>query len=106
MDGGAWWAPVHGVTKSWTRLSDFSLSLSLFLSLSFSLSLSLSFTSMARAPLQGHLDSWVRGKKVKHRIRLKFGVYEAGDWRMTSLLGHRGHGKSAISDSLWGSCLI
>ena len=24
MDGGAWWAAVHGVTKSWTRLSDFS----------------------------------------------------------------------------------
>ena len=23
MDGGAWWAPVHGVTKSRTRLSDF-----------------------------------------------------------------------------------
>ena len=22
MDGGAWWAPVHGVAKSWTRLSD------------------------------------------------------------------------------------
>ena len=22
-DGGAWWATVHGVTKSWTRLSDF-----------------------------------------------------------------------------------
>ena len=22
MDGGAWWAPVHGVTQSWTRLSD------------------------------------------------------------------------------------
>ena len=21
MDGGAWWATVHGVTKSWTRLS-------------------------------------------------------------------------------------
>ena len=20
MDGGAWWATVHGVTKSWTRL--------------------------------------------------------------------------------------
>ena len=29
MDGGAWWATVHGVAKSWTRLSDFtSLSLS------------------------------------------------------------------------------
>ena len=23
MDGGAWWAKVHGVTKSRTRLSDF-----------------------------------------------------------------------------------
>ena len=22
MDGGAWWAIVHGVTKSWARLSD------------------------------------------------------------------------------------
>ena len=22
MDGGAWWATVHGVAKSWTRLSD------------------------------------------------------------------------------------
>ena len=25
MNGGAWWAVVHGVTKSWTRLSDFTL---------------------------------------------------------------------------------
>ena len=23
MDGGAWWAAVHGVPKSWARLSDF-----------------------------------------------------------------------------------
>ena len=23
MDGGAWWSVVHGVAKSWTRLSDF-----------------------------------------------------------------------------------
>ena len=23
MDGGAWWAAVHGVAKSWTRLSVF-----------------------------------------------------------------------------------
>ena len=23
MDGEAWWAAVHGVTKSWTRLSNF-----------------------------------------------------------------------------------
>ena len=25
MDGGAWWAAVHGVAEGWTRLSDFSL---------------------------------------------------------------------------------
>ena len=23
MDGGAWWAAVHGVAKSWAQLSDF-----------------------------------------------------------------------------------
>ena len=23
MDGGAWWAAVHVVAKSWTQLSDF-----------------------------------------------------------------------------------
>ena len=23
MDGGAWWAAVHGVAQSWPRLSDF-----------------------------------------------------------------------------------
>ena len=36
MDGGAWWATVHGVTKSRTLLSDFTslvLSLPLILSL-------------------------------------------------------------------------
>ena len=27
MDGGAWWAIVHGVTKSQTPLSDFSLTI-------------------------------------------------------------------------------
>ena len=25
MAGGAWWAAVHGVAESWTRLSDFTL---------------------------------------------------------------------------------
>ena len=38
MDGGAWWATVHGVTKSQTRLSDFP-----FFFLSFFLSVFLSF---------------------------------------------------------------
>ena len=29
MDGGAWWATVHGVTKSRTRLSDFTFTFTL-----------------------------------------------------------------------------
>ena len=29
MDGGAWWAAVHGVTKSWTQLSNFTFHFSL-----------------------------------------------------------------------------
>ena len=29
MDGGAWWTAVHGVAKSWTRLSDFTFTFSL-----------------------------------------------------------------------------
>ena len=28
MEGGAWWATVHGVTKSWTRLSNFAFTFS------------------------------------------------------------------------------
>ena len=28
MDGGAWWATVHGVAKSWTQLSDFTFTYS------------------------------------------------------------------------------
>ena len=29
MDGGAWWVTVHGIAKSWTRLSNFTFFLSL-----------------------------------------------------------------------------
>ena len=29
MDGGAWWAAVHGVAKSWTRLNDFTFTCAL-----------------------------------------------------------------------------
>ena len=28
MDGGAWWAIVHGFAKSWTRLNDFTFTFS------------------------------------------------------------------------------
>ena len=31
MDGGAWWATVHGVTKSQTQLSDFTFTFTILL---------------------------------------------------------------------------
>ena len=34
MDGGAWWAAVHGVAKSWTQLSDFTFTFHFHFSLS------------------------------------------------------------------------
>ena len=34
MDGGAWWAAVHGVAKSRTRLSDFNFTFHFHFSLS------------------------------------------------------------------------
>ena len=33
MDGGAWWATVHGVAKSRTRLSDFTFTFTMMTSL-------------------------------------------------------------------------
>jgi len=36
MEGGAWWATVHGAEKSWTQLSDFTFFLSFFPFLSYS----------------------------------------------------------------------
>ena len=30
MDGGAWWATIHGVAKNWIRLSNFTFTFSWF----------------------------------------------------------------------------
>ena len=37
MDGGAWWATVHGVTKSRTRLSDFTFTFPVFIAALFTI---------------------------------------------------------------------
>ena len=31
MDRGAWWATVHGITKSWTRLNGYHIHFGLYL---------------------------------------------------------------------------
>ena len=49
MDGGAWWAIVHGVAKSWTRLGDFTFT---FFQAWFFSGLSLGTTLLGRHPSQ------------------------------------------------------
>ena len=46
MDGGAWWAAVHGVAKSRTWLSDFTFTFFLFLSLNISIYVSICHLSL------------------------------------------------------------
>ena len=53
MDRGAWWAAVHGVTKSRTRLSDFHFILTVSLSWDCLLS-SAPKPHMAHGHLRGH----------------------------------------------------
>ena len=58
MDGGAWWATIHGVTKSQIRLSDFTF-LSFFLStLHETLSLRLDSASEGMQTVTKRIDTY------------------------------------------------
>ena len=49
MDRGAWWASVHGVAKSWTRLSDFTFTFIIYMrSIYFVECISTSFLFIAK----------------------------------------------------------
>ena len=52
MDGGAWWAAVHGVTKSWTQLSDY-----------HSLQ-----SQVKKQPLETDMEQWTGSKLGKEYI--------------------------------------
>ena len=65
MDGGAWWAAVHGVTKSRTRLSDFTLTFR-FPALEKEMAthssvLAWGIPGTAEPPLWGHMESDTTG---------------------------------------------
>ena len=58
MDGGAWWATVHGVANSWTRLSNFT------------------FKNMSSGPI----TSWqIDGETVRNFIFGGYKINEDGD---------------------------
>ena len=59
MDGGAWWATVHRVAKSWTWLSNFTFTSLLFYSMRYS-RLILYFPVLESAISPGTLDSFCR----------------------------------------------
>ena len=67
MGEGAWGAAVHGVTKSWTRLSDFT-SLTSYLSLCLSLNSFCDETSRTRASLglEGRYHGFCLGLNLSH----------------------------------------
>ena len=63
MDGGAWWATVHGVTENPTRLSDFTFSFILYWCFSFWLTslciIGSSFIHLIRIDSCVLFNSWV-----------------------------------------------
>ena len=62
MDGGAWWAAIHGVTKSRTQLSDF-----------------ISLTSLAPYFITGEGNArWVPPSKFPPKDSLDTEVYDLG----------------------------
>ena len=60
MDEGAWWAIVHGVTKSRTRLSDFTFTEKVEAVLHISFKLSSDFPVVKKNPLcvSKIMESW------------------------------------------------
>ena len=66
MDGGAWWTTVHGVAKSWTRLSDFTFTFNLLWSIRSSVmktcSFHIAFSGITQSNSSVELSIWLRAE--------------------------------------------
>ena len=62
MDGGAWWATVHGVAKGWTLLSDFT----------FTFNVAQLVTSASNAGHPGSISRWGRSPGGGHNNPLQY----------------------------------
>ena len=52
MDGGVWYATIHGVSKSRTRLSNFTFTFTMYWQL---------YISISSFPTQSHIAWWLMG---------------------------------------------
>ena len=75
MDGGAWWAAVHGAEKSWTPLSDFTFS---------SVQFSLSVVSDSLRPHFRHLQR-LKGRGNRLCLLMRSSIF----WKNTWAFGER-----------------
>ena len=57
MDGGAWWATVHGVTKIWTRLSE-----------------QLNLTTLMAESTENLKSLWMKVKEESKKVGLKLNI--------------------------------
>ena len=82
MDGGAWWAAVHGVTKSQTRLSDFTFTF-LFSCTGEGNGNPLQYSCLENprdggawwAAIYGVAQSWTRLNRLSSSIEYKVSLY-------------------------------
>ena len=95
MDGGAWWAAVHGVAKSQTQLSDFTFTFHFhaweneMATYSSVLAWRIPWTCQCRRPKRHKLNPWVR--KIPWRRK----------WQSTLVfLPGKSHGQRSLEVSL------
>ena len=95
MDGEAWWAVVHGVAQSWTRLKRLSSSLLLkvmsFIQVLMKYLQVLSLSSIAG--LVSH-DSWLPETLCQIQSYWYSGTYSPSTLLLTRALSPRDHGPS------------
>ena len=82
MDRGTWWALVHGVTKSWTRLSNFHFHIVI------TSAWDLIYKTETDSDVEKRLE-FAKWEGVEKRRIGRFAV-ENGKWKKGSLLSHIG----------------